>query len=117
MRQFVCTLTLLLFFIWILPLGFFIKPSQEKQVCGGQRAICLCHVATAKPQDRPLEGVSLKGSTDHNAKRSPANGGINYFTLAQSISLKGVILTSHVESNLLCYKSPYLVKLDHVPKV
>ena len=32
------------FILWILPLGFFIKPSQEKFACDGQRAICMCQV-------------------------------------------------------------------------
>lgn len=44
---------LAIFFIWILPLGAFIKPSQEKKVCNGQRAICLCsHLIIAKQKDK-----------------------------------------------------------------
>lgn len=67
MHKIIGSLTALLFFIWILPLGVFIKPSQEKKICGGQRAICMCsHMMTKQtapaPSQPPLETIEEKRS-------------------------------------------------------
>lgn len=47
MRKFVSSLSVITILVWVLPLGVFIKPSQEKTVCGGKRAFHMCHMAKA----------------------------------------------------------------------
>lgn len=42
MKQLQSIITIILFLVWILPLGTFIKPEKEKLACNGKRAICLC---------------------------------------------------------------------------
>jgi len=60
-----------------LPLGIFIKPSQEKVVCDGQRAICMCHAFVPKASASAVEpGINLKAGTSSN-KENPSGG--NYF--------------------------------------
>ncbi|MCA9398792.1 MAG: hypothetical protein KC618_03500 [Candidatus Omnitrophica bacterium] len=39
---------LICFVTWIVPLGAFIKPSQEDEMCNGRRSICLCTHFLAK---------------------------------------------------------------------
>jgi len=58
MRRISVYLSILLFTIWILPLGAFIRPDQESRVCDGQRAICLCtqKMKEARPAT-PLDTV------------------------------------------------------------
>ena len=103
------------FFIWILPWGVFIKPSQEKMACGGQRAICLCHIAPVQAPDKPLEGVWFKGMTSTHKDHGGPGGG-NYFLAGRSKADQGLRPASFFENWHFCYKSPYLASLEHVPK-
>ncbi len=44
MRQAAAILTFAGFFMWIQPLGAFIKPSDEDTACAGRRAVHMCSV-------------------------------------------------------------------------
>ena len=117
MQRLVTLLIVGLFFIWILPLGVFIKPSQEKIACDGQRAICLCHMQVAKAHssghsDKPM----LAHNNGSNKEAASSGGGANQF-LACAI-LNGVNerisryfgSPQHIPSLLL------VRNIDHVPK-
>ena len=92
MRHFIALLTVVLFLIWLLPLGVFIKPSQEKVACDGQRAICMCHAFIPKASDNAMKpGINLKAGASSN-KENPSGG--NYFVSAKPI----VILNAHLAS-------------------
>jgi len=118
MKHILTALTLIVFMAWLLPLGIYIKPSQEKIACDGQRAICLCHVGLHKAANKPMEpGISLKGQTASSQKEE-AHGGAagHYFVSAKVIVSQGLQVASAFENQYLCYKNPYLASLDHVPK-
>jgi len=114
MRRFFALLTVILFFIWLLPLGIFIKPSQEKIVCDGQRAICMCHAFIPKASTNVVEpGINLKAGTSSNKENSSAG---NYFVSAKPVIIPNVHLMSLYQNQFFPYENPFLVSLEHVPK-
>jgi hypothetical protein len=118
--RFLISLSLsLIFFTWLLPLGVFIKPAQEKMACGGQRAICLCHQTISKTTHQPMEqGASFRGAGSSPKQEASSSGGANHSYLA--VLLRQVVTTqlaAVVEQQYLSYKNPYLATLEHVPKV
>ncbi len=117
MRYLVSALTALLFFIWILPLGIFIKPSQEKIACDGQRAICLCsHTKVAKAQSKPIEGFGLKANSNGN-KESNASGGAGHYYLAAHLPVQNnLAMRALNDSMFLAYRNPFLRSIEHIPK-
>ncbi len=114
MRTTLRALTALLFFIWLLPLGIFIKPSQEKVACDGQRAICMCHAFIPKVSANAIEpGINLKAGTSSN-KENPSAG--NYFVSAKLAVILNSNLTALFQNQFFPYKNPFLLSLEHVPK-
>jgi hypothetical protein len=115
MRQVAVFITVL-FFIWILPLGVFIKPSQEKVACGGQRAICLCSHTEAKVKSTPVKGYGFHKSAENN-KEASASGGTGHSYLAAHHLLQK-LLTALVlnESTYLAYRNPFVSSIEHIPK-
>src|SRR5208283_4955065 len=112
MRETVGGLTAVVFFIWLLPLGIFIKPSQEKVACDGQRAICMCHAFVPKAADKATEpGITLRAGASSN-KENPSAG--NYFVSAKPAVILNAHLTSFFQNQLFPYKSPFLVSLEQV---
>jgi hypothetical protein len=118
MRYLVSVLTALLFFIWILPLGIFIKPSQEKIACGGQRAICLCSHAQSKVKSNAMEAYGLKNNSNNN-KESNASGGAagHYYLAAYLFNQNNLTPCSLNDAMFLAYHNPFLKSIEHIPKV
>ena len=80
MQRAVSSLLVIFFILWILPLGYFIKPSQEKVACDGQRAICMCCCHMFKKTSNSPGKVMLSGATQGTSKEAPSSGGAsNYF--------------------------------------
>jgi hypothetical protein len=98
------------FVLWVLPLGVFIKSSQEKLACDGQRAICMCHAMVLKS---PGAGLKIGPSTN---KENSSGGGANYFVSARPVIALNLKSASFFENQYLCYKSPFLAALEYVPK-
>ncbi len=116
MRFFIFAVTLL-FFIWILPLGIFIKPSQEKIACDGQRAICLCSHAKSKIKSSPIEGYGLK-SNSNTSKESNASGGAGHYYLAAHLPIQNNLAVRVLnDAMFLAYRNPFLRSIEHIPKV
>ncbi len=81
MRKIIFSITALVFLIWILPLGIFIKPSQEKVACNGQRAICLCTHRLGKPV---AKSAAYKGIGAAQKKHNEAGGaGLDFLAARQ----------------------------------
>jgi len=104
------------FILWVLPLGYFIKPSQEKAACNGERAICMCHAVIFKSVAKSMEtGMSLKAGQAANKENSSGPG--NSFISAKSIlnlnSPSGFVF----ERQIFCYSNPFLNVIESVPKV
>ena len=117
MQRAVSSLLVIFFILWILPLGYFIKPSQEKIVCDGQRGMCMCSVHFAhKSPSNPLNGIT---SINPNAnKEAPSSGGGagNYFE--SNLSVISVVHSSilpdfHVE---FIPSLQFISPIEHVPR-
>lgn len=116
MKQLISLLTALMLFIWILPLGVFIKPSQEKSACGGLRAVCMCHHADAGVMNIPVQGAGFKASvTTHHEPLTSGTSAGNYFLLTDAPAIERLNI-SFIDRNLyFYYRNPSLKLLDHVP--
>jgi hypothetical protein len=117
MQRAVSSLLVVFFILWILPLGYFIKPSQEKTVCDGQRAMCMCSVHFVhKSPSNPLSGIST--ANPNGNKEAPSNGGSagNYFESNLSVSSvahSSILPDFQVE---LVPSLQFISPIEHVPK-
>ena len=87
MRRLILSLTIVLFFIWLLPLGIFIKPSQEKIACDGQRAICMCSVHIMKAVPNTSGKIMLSHDSQGASKESSSSGGTGNYYISNNIML------------------------------
>lgn len=119
MRRLTSLLAVMLFFIWILPLGAFIKPSQEKFACGGQRAICLCSNTQSQAGSKPVEtrNFQTNPANEEEPNVPSGSGTSHYYSTTQSVFQ--VVLNVFVldNSSLFVYNNPCLKSIEHVPKV
>ena len=106
----------IVFIAWLLPLGVFIKPSEEQIACGGQRAICMCHMQTAKAK-QSIPGVFILTANQGSHKETHSSvSGSNYYVAAhQDVLLIAKVfdpfdVSSHAIA-LLAARG-----IEHVPK-
>jgi len=116
MSKLTTSLLLTSFILWILPLGIFIKPSQEKFACDGQRAMCMCRVMMHKSSDKVITGIVLKVGTSTN-KENSSGGASNYFMSAKQIIVPNLKSTLFFKNQKLYYINPCLNALEYVPKI
>jgi hypothetical protein len=117
MKRLLASFLVISFIVWILPLGYFIKPSQQKLACDGQRAMCMCYAMGHKSPDKAMEaGISLKAGSSTNKENSSGGGG-NYFVSAKPVVALNLQSVSVFEYQFLSYNSPFLAALEYVPKV
>lgn len=117
MSKFIAPLIIILFFIWLLPLGVFIKPAHEKIACGGQRAICLCSHSASKIKSNSVAGYGLKKASNNNKESNTSDGAGHYYLAAQfsvSDNLTARILN---DSTFLAYQNLFLKTIEHIPNV
>ena len=116
MKRLIVSFLLAGFILWILPLGFFIKPSQQNLACDGQRAMCMCHIMIPKSLDKAMDaGINLKTASANNENSS--GGGANYFVSSKPVIVLHAPLASFFENQHLSYNNPCLAALEYVPKV
>jgi hypothetical protein len=108
-------LVVIVFVLWILPLGVFIKPTDEKKVCGGQRAICLCsHIIKGK--DDRSKKIILAHPPSPEKENAPSGGNNGQF-LAVNVNNPNPLLSAkllHHTPNL--YSLIVCKSIEHVPK-
>jgi hypothetical protein len=114
MRRALATFLLLGFVLWILPLGFFIKPSQEKIACDGQRAICMCHVMIKSHVLDLSSGLSLKAVSSVNKENSAAGAYYLSYKSTRVLHLKPI---SFFHPEAFSYQNPFFDLIDAVPKI
>ncbi len=117
MRKSVTFIIVGLFFIWILPLGVFIKPEKAKKACNGQRAICLCSHLIAKKMVKRGAKILVKNATSSNKEANGPGGASHYFILGlanQKNILQDIFLLKN--ENYL-YSSLFYKSIEHIPKV
>ena len=117
MRKAVLSITGLLFFIWILPVGIFIKPSQEKIACNGQRAICLCSHLMAKQEAKNVGKTIYKGSGSSQKEQNGSGGSSNQFIAAQKKDQVNRQISLYHQQQSSFYSLLVVRSIEHVPKV
>lgn len=115
MKKILPSLLIISFILWVLPLGYFIKPSQQKIACDGQRAMCMCYCMMGhKPSDKAMEaGIIFKAGSPNKENSS---GGSNYFVSSKPATVLNFNSSSFFLDQYLCYKNPTLAALEYVPK-
>lgn len=111
-RRFFYGVILLLFLIWILPLGAFIAPSQEKLACRGQRAICLCTHVAAKGKAKTW----TKSSSGTHKEEGGSSGGHNFLLITPE-PLQDKNATHFFSQHSLRYSLLTVCAIEHIPKV
>jgi hypothetical protein len=114
MKRLLASLLLLGFILWVLPLGYFIKPSQEKSICDGQRGLCMCHVFIPKSVEKALDhGFNWRSAPAPNKENNSAG---NYFISGKLAIAANPSLFLNVHQFDFSYQNPYLAAFDPVPK-
>ena len=114
MRKRIAAITLLLFFIWILPLGVFIKPSQEKLACDGQRAFCMCHHLLAKQLAKMAGQILLKNGGAPDKESSTAAN--SHFLPHTGVYTRAAASTALYMDKTALYSLLVPRMAEHVPK-
>ena len=114
MRRPVAYVLLILFVIWILPLGAFIDPSKEDKACGGQRAICLCSHLIAKHGGTHKLMMLVNPGT--HKEEGPSGGASHDFLAAVGTSLRDPSFGSIVFEKFPAYQFFASRNIEHVPK-
>jgi hypothetical protein len=116
MHNAISSVTALLFFIWILPLGIFIKPSQEKMACNGQRAICLCSHLVAKQEPKNAGKTIYKGSGSAQKEQNGSGGSSHHFLHAQKKPQINKQISLYRQQQSSMYSLLVIRSIEHVPK-
>lgn len=116
MQKIVLSVTALVFFIWIMPLGFLIRPAQEKAVCNGQRAICMCSHALMSESKTGKAIFKSNNPTSQN-ESSSAGSPNKHFLMAQNTLHKNDRAVFDREDPSLIDLPLFLHSIEHVPKV
>ena len=116
MRRLISSLTLLLFFIWILPLGVFIRPSDAKRFCNGQRAICLCAHLVAKHKPSTMKVFAAQQGGVEKESPVSGGGGGNHYLITGKLGMPGASLSRYFEETFSLYSLVVPRSIEHVPK-
>lgn len=104
------------FTAWILPLGFFIKPSQEKTACGGQRPFHMCSMMKKMRTDAAPKAVSYQSASAEKTQKAAAGSGADDFLIKQRRFVFGNSTAFLPETLWRVPSNPFLHPLDPVPK-
>jgi len=116
MQRFLSSAVIILFFIWILPLGAFFKPSQAKIACDGQRAICLCPhlIAKHKAKDQGEKIVIVNPGVQ---KEGSSSGGASHdFVFIRSQHHNNCLASFLLHQNQSIQQLLFNKEVEHVPK-
>lgn len=118
MLRSVSPLLVVCFFAWILPLGAFIRPSQEKAACGGNRAFHMCTMEMSQPQKDPgPQKVSFTGGSGvEKTNKSASGSGGNDFTNGSILAKVHDKESRLAELNFILPRLTFFFTPDPVPK-
>ncbi len=104
------------FILWILPLGAFIKPSQEKMACDGKRAFHMCSMSMGKVNPEPSSKVTFNNANgSEQGPKSSASGGDDFVSVSRGRSLLGDN-SRYYDFSLLFAYSYFRDSIDPPPK-
>lgn len=114
-----CQLTytiLVVFLVWIMPLGAFINPLNNKKVCGGQRAICLCLTDFDK-KTGTIPKMIVNPSPSVNKEAASPGGASHYFLAHPEDDILAAQNTGHFGTPQHIYSVLICKSIEHIPKV
>lgn len=106
--------------LWLMPLGYFIKPSQEKTACDGQRPFHMCSMMKSSGSGIQFTGkltVQPNAGDVKTAKSSSASGDDFLLMTKKKLLLKSIAGLRVHQSDLLLFQSAVLRPIDHPPRV
>lgn len=119
-------LTVISFFLWIQPLGAFIKPSAEATACGGNRAFHMCSTQFALgPQAGLSKATTQKtffssGSTvsvdKTNGSGSGSGSSGSHMTVVSPVQLPNMQIRRTLTTNFALPGQDFFFSPDPVPK-
>lgn len=104
---------------WVLPLGAFIKPSQEKTACGGKRAFHMC--SSMGTSSAPMTASSgtvayANASSDLQKTSKSATGSSDDLILAADRRQRELTVTRLSLDRFILPDTPTLLLQGPVPK-
>ena len=117
MRKLISVIILVIFTIWIMPLGVFIKPEHEKKACSGKRAICLCtHLLKKKMAKMAGKQFLKSGGNVNKEQNNPSSSGQEYIHSIKTHNFK-LAKNQYFQSAAICINQVFTRAVEHVPKV
>jgi hypothetical protein len=114
MRRLVSSILMFVFVSWLLPLGVFIKPSQEKIFCGGQRAICLC--SHMKTKNKNAEAVKTIAKTNTGAQKEESSGSSHHYDVLLRLASSAQNAAAQFTRPAFLYQILVSRPVEHIPK-
>lgn len=114
-KKFLAVISAVIFLIWILPLGVFIKPDQEEKACAGQRAICLCSKLIVKQISKSVVKIIAQSSSSATQKES-AGGASHYFLSTFDVPYFTAQISRFELDAALSNQFSFINPAEHVPK-
>lgn len=116
MRKTILLITAAAFIVWILPLGSFIGSGQEKLMCSGKRALCMCSNLSGKNSDARTV-TALHGSGLEPKEKSNPSSGTQDMMLAYENFRACEMLSVPFNSYGIPLFSLIIRPIEHVPKM
>ncbi len=118
MKRIIALFSTLAIFFWILPLGAFIKPSQEKTACGGNRAFHMCTMgmSSAKKVPAPERVTFTSASGAEKDHQSAGGSGGNDFLVISAFAMKPDRCSKLLDFNFCLPIQSFVFLPDPVPK-
>lgn len=115
MRRLITVSLIVIFMLWLIPLGIFIAPSEEKLFCDGQRAICMCsHHTTSMGKSNDTGKTIVKASA---APQKESSSSANHYSLTlNDINFKDSRSAAYFLRHKNLYSLFVCKPVEHVPK-
>lgn len=114
MKKIVSVFSTIAVFFWMMPLGGFIKPSQEKAACGGQRPFHMCSMMSQKAAKADGK-VSFKNNSSERESKSQRSGADDFFLITDS-EKKEENFSKFFKQGLFFYPKDFFHTPSPVPK-
>lgn len=117
MKKAAATFSAITILLWVMPLGAFIKTSQEKTACGGSRAMHMCMMGMkAAPPEHGDSKISFSNPSAVEKTQKPASTETGGVLLNAARPFQVELSDGMIRFSELSFTSIILPPLDQVPK-
>ena len=117
MKRFISLFSIVAISLWILPLGAFIKPSQEKTACGGNRAFHMCTGMSQPQKDSTPRKTAFTSNVGVEKTNSSAAGAGTHFLTAGTLTGPRDNSARFLELNLIFPRQVFFLTPEPIPKI